>query len=427
LATGSGEGEGRDGEGFANPTVGRQPASRHSAPSGGRWSSLLTRAPRDASIWFSIGVAISRLVVALLTTQAAASIFSRGPFAVTPHTWVSGFLSWDSLWYVGLANGYASPRDTVFLPGYPQIVHLASWASGEHLSLVATGLGVSWIAFIVSAPLLLVLLRELTDDATARLAVVLYAWSPASVFLLAAYPVSTFVLTSTAALILVQRQRLTLAAVVAGLSTGVVVFGVGLAVAIAAAAFQRRRRWAAIPLGILSCWGIGGYMIWLWVRFQDPLIFVRQQATFNRYTVLPFAGVMSALFQGRDPAGTPEGFPVSNFLVTRDLNLVFGLLSAALFVFYAVDVLRGRARIFALPFSLFAAVAFFVPSVSVQTFHGVSNPEAMTRHANANVGLHGAVALLLRRARWLAPPVLSMWIGFALVFQLVFTLGWYFT
>ena len=377
----------------------------------------------DGDLTFALSLAFSRLVVGLLITQIALTIFPRGPFAILPSSRLSGFLSWDSTWYLRLANGYRGPRDTVFFPGYPVAVHLVQMIVGNHVSLEAVGLAISWAAFVLSVPIVQALTRQLCSRKVARLAVVLYVWSPASVFLLAAYPVSCFVLFSAAALFCLRKDWLLAAALFAGLSTAFASFGVCVAVAVGIAALQGRSFWKTLMLTAVSLWGITVWVVWLALRFHDPLVFVTQQKTFNRSSVPPFSGLVGVIVHFGDTGGTPIGLAAGNFAYTKSLNLAFALLSLAMFIYYVVDLVSPRLRRFPPYFSVFAALSFLLPSLSIQTFAGVPNPEAATRHTTGSVGLYPALSLLLLRKRWLLPPVLSLWICLAVVFQLVFSLG----
>jgi len=385
---------------------------------------------RDVDLAFALSLAFSRLLVGLLITQIGVTIFPRGPFRVLPGSRLSGLLSWDSTSYLGLASGYTSPRETVFFPGYPVAVHLVQVAAGNHhspVSLEVVGLAISWAAFVLSVPIMQGLTRRLCSRNVSRLAVVLYVWSPGSVFLLATYPVSCYVLFSAAALLCLSKDRLLAAALLAGLSTAFASFGVCVAVAVAIVALRRRPFWKATSLVAVSVWGIAAWVVWLTLRFHDPLVFLTQQSTYNRSAIPPFSGLIGVIARFGDTAGTPIGLTAANFEYTKSLNLAFALLALAMFIYYVVDLLSPRLRHFPAYFSAFAALSFLLPALSIQTFAGVPNPEAATRHTTESAGLYPALSLLLLKKQWLLVPVLSLWICLAVIFQLVFSLGWYFT
>jgi hypothetical protein len=411
----------------ATPAADPEPRiSRRHAHRAGAFRSLGRTLERvDAS--FALSVAVSRLVVGILISHVALTIFARGPQAVRPASWLSGFSTWDSGWYVGIANTwYPFRRSTVFFPGYPAAIRLVHMAFGNHGSLTTIALGIGWVAFVASVLVVQVLTRQLCSRNVARLAVLLYAWSPASVFLLAAYPESCFVLISAAALLCLRRNRLLAAALLAGLSTAFSPLGICVAVAVGISALTSRSIWRALTLSAVSIWGITAWIVWLNSRFHDPFVFMTEQSTFNRHTAPPFSGLVGALARlgvSRPPLGIAAG----NFWDTKVLNLAFGLLAVAMFVYYVADLFLPRLRRFPPYFSVFAALSFLLPSLSVQTFSGVANPEALTRLTTDSVGLYPALALFLLRQRWALIPVLSLWLGLAVVFQLVFSLGFYFT
>ncbi len=397
----------------------------------------LPEAPElEASSWadarFALLLAASRILGGIFIAHMMITTFPVGSWFTQRSKWISGLLQWDSGWYIGIANsGYAHPRSTVFFPGYPLAIHLVHVVSFSTLSTTTSALVIAWAAFIAAVLLVQKMALQLLPRPTARFATVLFAWSPASIFLISAYPEGLFVALAALALFLVQKKRLWAAAIASGVATAVSPLAVGVACAVGIAALLRwrDRRWwfaEAVGLGVVSISGLLAYSGWLWSRFNDPLEFVHQQATFNRVSGFPFSGLFRTLLHMGENVTAP-GIPAGNWYDTRLINVIFNSIALILFVYFALSLVLPKIRRFPIPFSLYAAVTFLIPAISSQMFYGIPNPEAGTRLTGSNLGLYPSLALAVSRREEFVAPFLCMWVAVAFFVQAVFSNGFYFT
>ena len=73
-------------------------------------------------------------------------------------------------------------------------------------------------------------------------------------------------------------------------------------------------------------------------------------------------------------------------------------------------------------------LSVLLPASSTQTFYGIANPEAVTRlTTDGSMALYPAMSTLLLRSRYVLVPVLFCWVGLAVVVEVMFVRGWYFT
>ncbi|MGD0748422.1 MAG: mannosyltransferase family protein [Acidimicrobiales bacterium] len=374
------------------------------------------------------GLALSRLAFGLAINEVVISNFSGGSYAPGGRggNAATSLLRWDTGWYLGLANHwYPFERSTVFFPGYVVLVRLAESVTFHRLPLDASGLGVAWLAFLLSVPLVYAAIRTMCSEATTRLATALYVWSPGSVFLLSAYPEGAFVALSALTVLLISKDRLLPAALVAGIATAFSPLGVCLSVAVVVAVLPRRAYWRTGLYGAISISGFLAWGAWLAVRYGNPITFVTEQGTFNRRTVFPFSSLIGVL---RDLiAKPPPGISHSNFSIVRVVNVSFELVALFVFLYYLVSVVSAKRRRLPLSFCVYSALALLIPAMSTQVFYGVDNPEAAVRLTTDSLGIYPVLAGVLLRRRFFLVPGLVIWIGLAAFCEALFVKGWYFT
>jgi hypothetical protein len=374
------------------------------------------------------GLALSRLAFGLAINEVVTTNFSAGNYAPGGRggNAATSLLRWDSGWYLGMANHwYPFVRSTVFFPGYVVLVRLAESVTLHRLPLDESGLGVAWLAFLLSVPLVYAALSTMCSEATTRLATTLYVWSPGSVFLLSAYPEGAFVALSALTVLFISKGRLLPAAVFAGIATAFSPIGVSLSAAVVVAAFQRRTYWRAGLYGAISISGILAWGAWLAVRYGNPITFVTEQSTFNRRTVFPFSSLIGVL--RHLIAKPPPGISSANFGIVRVVNVSFELIALFVFLYYLVSVVSVKRRRFPLSFCVYSGLALLIPAMSTQVFYGVDNPEAVVRLTTDGLGVYPVLAEGLLRRRCFLVPGLVIWICLAVFTQALFVKGWYFT
>ena len=381
------------------------------------------------NLTYALGLAVLRLGAGLLINELVLRRSPSGTYAPGGHggNAATSLLRWDSGWYLGVAfHWYPAKRATVFFPGYPMAVRLVEAMTLHHLPLDAAGLSISWVAFVVSVPLMLAAIGSMCPQRTTRLALILYTWSPASVFLIVGYPEGSFIALSAGAVLSIQRRRFLLAAILAGIATAFSPLGICLAVAVAVAAFPCRRLWQVAVYGLISIAGLVAWMSWQLARYGNPLLFLTQQKTFNRHAVIPFSVLISIITHIE--ANGPPGITNANYHLTRDINAIFVVIGLAICIYYVVDRVNPKLRRFPLFFGVYSVLSVLLPASSTQTFYGIANPEAVTRlTTDGSMALYPAMSTLLLRSRYVLVPVLFCWVGLAVVVEVMFVRGWYFT
>jgi len=349
----------------------------------------------DGAVIFAVR-ALAIVFVAVFAIHGLGPLSTIG-YALVPGSrdLLPGFFHWDAVRYLYIAShGYTTSWLSVYFPLYPLLIRLGQ---GVGLGSTHTALLISWGATYLLAVALTYLVRECLGM-TRWLGVVLLAlWAPASFFYFSGYPESMEALALTVVLILVLKNRLFTAAVVAGVASASAPLGVLFLVPILVGVYQRRAegvRWVRlVALAVVSELGAIGYCLYLWVRFDAPLEFVSSESNpqWNRKLTYPFKGVIWSI--GRMIHGQPIGIPSMNgtFAVAdliNDIVAIAATFSLVLLIFYV-----GGRRLTGSPLLpglvLFAVVLLF--NVSDSTAGGLS-PEALARHLLVIVPFYVVVA-----------------------------------
>lgn len=257
---------------------------------------------------------------------------------------VSGlWVHWDGLWYLSIATfGYAGrPTATAFFPLYPLAMKLLGGG-------IVSGIIVSLLAFLVA---LLFLERLVTLELGPRVAwysLLALAFFPTALFLNAVYSEALFLALALGALYYVRTGRYWIAGPLGALATLTTVYGALLVLPFLWVIWRtegfRLRKLVHVlwmPLGLVS------YMVFLFPRFGDPLIFQSAQSHWGRhfepffvtlyqaarsaYHDAPLALSWHHLFAGGAPSTTPSNF--FNFLFAI-FAIVLLVLSARRIPFY---------------------------------------------------------------------------------------------
>jgi Mannosyltransferase (PIG-V) len=204
---------------------------------------------------------------------------------------------WDSVWFLRIAeHGYssASHADAAFYPLYPAAVSgLGRVLLGHY---VLAGLLISLAASLGAFLLLHRLAEQRLGADGARRAVLYLAVFPMSLFLIAAYTESLFLLLALAAFELAERRRWLLAWTTAGLALVTRIAGLALLPALLLMAWRtpdRRRALGGvlIPAGIFA-----GYPAYLAARTGDGWAFLHSQSLWHRH--FSYAGPLGGIWDG---------------------------------------------------------------------------------------------------------------------------------
>ena len=204
---------------------------------------------------------------------------------------------WDSVWFLRVAeHGYSSATgwDTAFYPLYPALVAVLGTIFIGHY--VVAGLVISLAASLGAFVLLHRLGEERLGAEGARRTVLYLAVFPMSLFLIAVYSESLFLLLAVAAFMLAERGRWLPAWGVTGLAILTRIAGVALLPALAFMAWRspdRRRALAGLALPFVL---FAAYPAYLAASTGDAWAFVRSQGHWNRH--LSYAGPLGGIWQG---------------------------------------------------------------------------------------------------------------------------------
>lgn len=278
------------------------------------------------------GATLTWLAARLLITLIAvvANLRSDGPrFFGRPGWFADLFFHWDSVYFAGIARaGYfaeGTPSTWVaFFPGYPVlsggVARLAPGSATEADIRFALCL----VAGIAAAASGIAFWRLVEDRYGRRIAlatVVLYFFGPYSVFLVASYSESLYLVFAIAAWLGVSRGRWVIGAIMAALAGFTRINGVFLVAALVvllAVALHERGR-AIIPrvvaFAAISLCGVGAYMIYLWARTGDIMAWSHAQTEgWHRVTRWPWTTLHSTIV-----AAATEPAPDVRFQLVTDV------------------------------------------------------------------------------------------------------------
>ena len=276
---------------------------------------------------------------------------------------------WDSVWFLRIAeDGYGATEEAAaaFYPLYPLLVGLLGRVLLGHY--VLAGVVVSLASALVAFALLRTLALAHLGEAGAPRAVLYLAIFPFTLFLGAVYSEALFLALALASFVLAERGRFLGAGVAAGLAWLTRPLGVVLLPALLVIAWRSRDpRGALLRLATAPAL-FTLYPLYLWWRLDDPLAFVRAEATWNRQLspAGPLGGVWDGLRAGwagaRQLASSSDSTRYWSAVQDADPDRVamVNLQQLAFLVVFAVLAAVAWRR-FGAPYGLFAALSLLLP------------------------------------------------------------------
>jgi mannosyltransferase PIG-V len=204
---------------------------------------------------------------------------------------------WDSVWFLRIAeHGYSSPShaDTAFYPLYPLTVAGLGRVFAGHY--VVAGLLISLAASLGAFYLLHLLAEERLGADGARRAVLYLAVFPMSLFLVALYTESLFLVLAIAAFLLAERGQWLSAWTVTGLAMLTRIAGVALVPALLLLAWRSPDRRRALPGVVIPAVLFGIYPIVLAAWRGDGWAFLHSQGLWHRH--FSYAGPLGGIWDG---------------------------------------------------------------------------------------------------------------------------------
>jgi hypothetical protein len=250
---------------------------------------------------------VSRMAVWFVLVFAALSVPTAfripPPEDVPAYTrdlgWVTDLWArWDSVAYLAVAeHGYDDPLNkasAAFYPLYSLLVGIVGRALFGHYVLAA--LLVSLAASVAAACLLYELARMHLGHSVALRAIVFLGVFPYVLFLQAIYSEALFLSLALAAFVAAERQKMTLAAVLAGCCLLTRPTGIAVFAALLVFAWRGRDRVAGLLRLMIAPAMFTLYPLLLWHQLREPLGFLHAQRLWGR-SVSP-EGPLAGLWQG---------------------------------------------------------------------------------------------------------------------------------
>lgn len=356
-------------------------------------------------------------LVFLVSRIVIFSAMAISPWFITPVTgaafWnldspiLRPLFRWDTGWYMSIANqGYSyngnpgQQQNVGFFPLYPLTCRLCNVATGMAIPVCAVLL--SNIAFLAGLAALFALITWEVGPDVARSATLLLAFFPASFFFSTMYTESFFLLFSVLAFAAFRKKKLIEGGVWAGLATATRVSGILLFIPLLYESLpyirERRMRWHVIAACILAGSGLGGFMLYLWISFGDPLAYfhiVRGAPHWRGGFALPFRQMGQAFGELLRGQISPAPFDVT-----------FALMFIALACTFPSSLPQS--------YSLYTIVGVALP------LFGERSTLGLTRYINVLFPGFIVLAILGRRKRWITWVHLSLFVVVLVYFSMRF-------
>lgn len=206
--------------------------------------------------------------------------------SVSGNPWLASWAKWDSVYYHDfIANGY---KVGPFFPLFSWLVGIINWVISNHQLLAAAIIVNS--AALGSCIMLYKLARLEENENFALRAVFFLLIFPSSFFLVAHYTESLFMLIVLLAFYYANKKSWWLTGIFGFLAcfirtTGILIFPALLVYLVLDNWHQIRSKinWKSlIPLSLIPL-GLISFMIYGWLRFGEPIAFIKNQTAFGRH------------------------------------------------------------------------------------------------------------------------------------------------
>ena len=201
---------------------------------------------------------------------------------------IAPLVRWDAGHYLTIAiDGYVYPN-MAFFPLYPLLVKSLNFFIGN---IILSGLIVSWVSLYLAIFFLFKLIViKLKDKNIAYLSIIFLLIFPFAIFYSTIYTEALFLFFTVAAFYFSEKKNWLLVGLLACFASatrifGILLFGVFLLVYLSDRKFNLKKIDKNLLFIFLAPLGLIFYMIFLQIKFGDPLIFLKAQKEWATYGV----------------------------------------------------------------------------------------------------------------------------------------------
>ena len=389
------------------------------------------RFPATAYVSVAAGLYI---VVALAHSLLPTSKDAADQSSLGAPSFLRGWVWFDSGWYAGIAqHGYfyvkGQQSPVAFFPGYPLVLRAVH---GGISSYAWAGTLITIVAGFVAALLWWVWLGDRLSGRARAVAFSLLLLYPYAWFLYGTlYSDALFLALVLGSFVLLDRQRWLLAGMVGAMAAATRPLAPALIIGIAAVALQtsgalrrreggdggrlldrvqidRRRLRGPLLSAALACVGLGGYCLYLWVRFGDPVAFLTVQSA-------------PGWSQG---AGPHTWFKITFFrMLLHAQPFVVRLIPQALVTLSALLLVPAIGKRFGWGYGIYTLAVVVIPALGTGDFQGLGRYLLAAFPVFALLG-----AWLVEQApRWIARAALPASACCLAIASALFATGFYLT
>ncbi|KPV43792.1 hypothetical protein [Alicyclobacillus ferrooxydans] len=318
------------------------------------------RHQRGSSIYFPALLWITQIFLTIAVIFLFSHVVSPGKY-MSPD-WLHMLAGWDGSWYTRIAqNGYTSIQSTAFFPGFPLAIHFVHAFTG--LSYRTTAVCLANVAYFLALIVLYKLFVDYYGVNIGRKALWLMLVFPVGFFFQVAYTESFTLLASALFFYFLHKNRWYSAMVVGACAGSIHDLGV-LLVLPALIHWGRKRKgmqaWRAttrLLSVVVMPSGLVAYLAFLYVKFGNPLEFLKGEAFWHRQPSIPVWNIFEQFYRLAISHATTQS--EWNFTAVMLMNGLITLL------FYVLGVLMVIDKTTSLEWKVFFIFTLLTSTVSV--------------------------------------------------------------
>ncbi len=361
-------------------------------------------------------LSVIRIVAGVVTSSIAVFWIQSGPYGPLK-TLSNGLTAWDGSWYRYVAmNGYSIANSRVLFPIYPIFIHLVTFVTRNYN---LSALIISWISLVFATNGIINLIKKLGgSNKSAIVAALSLLWFPESVFFTAGYAESFYLACLIWTIVYIMEKQWWLTAVTGFLAVGTRPEGAIIVVAIFIGLLVAKEPWHKVFIvPAIAGSSLVAYILFLWIKYRQPLAFVTEQSFWDRKTTWPLGAEFESLFRIANHTlvwpGKADAFNAYSLYLTDD----FGAFLATLAAIYCVYRTFKDRRY--MPVAIYAVLIIFVAYTSAP-YGGVS-PDVAGRIAMCVPAVYVMISKI--KLRYFMIFIFPIFVTTALAWQIAFSSG----